>query len=153
MIDVKKIKARVDSHWNGAVPLRGLQRTNSLRATAKSTATTASNGTAAAAPAARLTRSRIGTTATLQNVRYITTKSVKSPEKLVAPALVRRQESNLTRKSLTKLREKQEEAKQVKQNDVEKLIAKVKPISHSQKMLCQVRRVALVGLIKASARC
>lgn len=118
-----------------------MQRTHSLRTTAKSTATTASNG-ATVAGVPRLTRSRIGTTATVQSVRYITTKPerVKSPEKLAAPALVRRQESNLTRKSLTKLKEKQEAIKQIKQNVAEKLIAIVEPTSHSQKMLCQVKR-------------
>lgn len=146
VIDLKKIKPRVDTHWSGAVPLRStLQRSTSLRTTAKTGSTTTAVGTAAAA-LPRLTRSRIGTTATLQTAKLttVTNTRAKSPEK---PTTMRRQESNLTRKSLTKLRAAEAAAKLKDRAAADnvassaigfKPITHIEPIAHSQKMLLHV---------------
>lgn len=156
VIDMKKIKPRVDTHWSGAVPLRSgtVQRTSSLRSSKPSAVTSAVNQMAAV-PVPRLTRTRVGQTATLQTAKLTTLPSVrpKIDDKIASTAtttitttLIRRQESNLTRKSLTKLKAADAAAKLAKERTTavqapsqQQYIAAPMPVpastAHSEKML------------------
>lgn len=107
VIDLSKVKPRVNSHWGGAMPraTTAINRSNSLRDIGK-TATT--NAGTIGGP--RLLRSRIGTTAATQAVKYVTTttRTTRSKSPAVTTVTVtnvmRRQDSTLSRRSLTKLR-------------------------------------------------
>lgn len=104
IIDLKKVKPRVDTHWT-----KPMTRSNSIK-----TATVPSNAkveaTSALAAGPKLLKARTTTTASIREVKYIsTTKATavavkkeksKSPDRPV----IKRQESNLSRKSLTKIR-------------------------------------------------
>lgn len=154
VIDMKKIKPRVDTHWSGAVPLR-----NSMRAATKSTAATATAANAAAAP--RLLRSRLTSTATLQGVKYVSSTAgtrAKSPITRQNSGMMRRQESTLNRNSLTKLKSgdkiKAETAISRSKKTVDIAVTKsdatvettateklkIELSSHSQKMIGQVNQ-------------
>lgn len=102
IVDFKKVKPRVDTHWT-----RPITRSNSLKTSAIS-GNVKIEATSSIASGPKLLKARTATTATIKEVKYIgTAKTIavkkeksKSPDR----PIIKRQESNLTRKSLTKIR-------------------------------------------------
>lgn len=102
IVDLKKVKPRVDTHWT-----KPMTRSNSIK-----TSTISGNvkieATSSIASGPKLLKARTTTTATIKEVKYVSTvktiavkkEKSKSPDR---PA-IKRQESNLTKKSLTKIR-------------------------------------------------
>lgn len=105
-IDLRKVKPRVDSHWPSTKPIT---RSHSIKTSAISS-NVKTEATSATAAGPKLVKTRTATTATLREVKYVsTTKTgaiVAKKEKSKSPdrPVIKRQESNLTRKSLTKIR-------------------------------------------------
>lgn len=100
IVDLKKVKPRVDTHWT-----KPITRSHSLK-TAAISVNTKTESTIAAEP--KLLKARTTTTASIKSVKYITTTKpaavVAKKEKSKSPVAIKRQESNLSRKSLTKIR-------------------------------------------------
>lgn len=137
IVDMKKVKPRVDTHWAGAMPIRKLTRSNSVKTT-----TTTVGATAVAGP--RLVKARTSTMASVQGVKYTApaVPRAKSPERAIN--VLRRQESTLNRKSLTKVKASSDgetTSSRVKIESIKpaiKMEIKVETSSHSQKLLHQV---------------
>lgn len=98
-IDLRKVKPRVDTHWT-----KPITRSHSIKTSAILSKTDATS-TIASGP--KLVKTRTATTATLREVKFVNANAIvpkkeksKSPDRPV----IKRQESNLTKKSLTKIR-------------------------------------------------
>lgn len=103
LVDLKKVKPRVDTHWTKPVT-----RSTTLKAAINVKATETSS-VLTAAP--KLVKTRTTTTASIKEVKYVsstkTTTAVAKKEKSNSPVRqvsIKREESNLSGKTLTKIR-------------------------------------------------
>lgn len=102
IIDLKKVKPRVDTHWT-----KPMTRSNSIKSISSNVKVEATSSLAAGP---KLLKARTTTTASIREVKYITTTKatavVAKKEKSKSPdrPVIKRQESNLSKKSLTKIR-------------------------------------------------